>query len=224
MRLFTKASVKALRRDVEALTADCIIDDPDVVSSLFAAPKGRQTLADLFACYEAAAGDVGDEKALDALVDAARSEIADRFAGLNGRSPVGTQALAERLFRTYVGMVRDDRSVLDHFRGAMPVANRDQDVASVEGFYAEAARQFVRARAGNPDGDLRVEDMATAREMFRAAYDRVVASQGEAVARRAAIEHARTIATLAAAIYDAPNPEQVATGAEELVQSLLATP
>ena len=80
MGFFTKASVKALRRDVAALSWDNVSHDPDITSGIFIAPAGRQALADLFVVYEAAAADVGEENALEVAVDAALS-VERRYSG-----------------------------------------------------------------------------------------------------------------------------------------------
>jgi hypothetical protein len=219
--LFTKASVKALRRDVDAFTSNCVARDPDIVSSLLTAPAGRQELADLFVAYEAAAADVGEEEALEAAVDAARSEIGARFAELRSGNPRDVQDLAERLLRTFLRMAQSDTSVLEHFRGAMPVAERDKDEASLQDFFGTLARQFVIARSGNPEGSRTIEDMSTARGAFREIYDRVVADRGHEVAQWAAVDHASTMAVLTAAIYGVSDPDEVAKESEELVRSFL---
>lgn len=223
MGLFTKASVKALRRDVAALSWDNISHDPDITSGIFSAPAGRQALADLFVAYEAAAADVGEGDAIEIAVDAALSEIDARYTRIGAGDPRDAQDLAERLLRAFLGMARSDPSALEHFRGAMPV-DLDSDENNVQGFYAELARQFVIARSGDPNGNRRIEDMSTARGMFREKYNRVVANKGHEVAQWAAIDHARTIAILCAAIYGLPDPGAVSQDAEELVRSLLADP
>lgn len=72
---FTKASVKALRRDVAALSSNYISRDLQITSALFTAPRGRQALADLFLAYETAAADVGEEDAIEIAVDAVLAEF-----------------------------------------------------------------------------------------------------------------------------------------------------
>jgi hypothetical protein len=223
MGFFTKASVKALRRDVAALSWDKISGDSDITSGIFIAPAGRQALADLFVVYEAASADVGEEDALEVAVDAALSEIDARYTRIGAGDPRDAQDVAERILRTFLGMVRRDRSALEHFRGAMPV-DLDNDEKSIQGFYGGLARQFVIARSGDPNGNRRIEDMSTARQMFREKYDRVVANKGHEIAQWAAIDHARTMAVLCAAIYGVPDPVAVSQDAEELVRSLLADP
>jgi hypothetical protein len=223
MGFFTKASVKALRRDVAELSSDKISRDPDITSGIFTAPVGRQALADLFVAYEAVATDVGEEDALEIAVDAALSEIDACYRKERWGDPRPEQDVAERLLRSFLGMVRSDRSVLESFRGAMPV-DLDSDEKSIQGFYVELARQFVIARSGDPDGNRGIEDMSTARGMMREKYDRVVATRGHEVAQWAAIDHARTMSVLCAAIYGLPDPVAVSRDAEDLVRSLLADP
>ena len=222
MGFFTKASVKALRRDVDAFTSNYVNNDPDIVSRLLTAPKGRQELAGLFVAYEAAAAVVGEEEALEAAIDAAHSEIDARFAKLRNGNPRDTQDLVERLLRTFLGMTQSDSSVLEHFRGA--IAEVDKDEGRLRGFCGSLARHLVIARSGDPEGNRTIEDMSTAREMYREIYDRVVADRGHELAQRATVDHACTMAVLSAAIYGIADLHGVAPEADDLVRSLLADP
>ena len=219
MGLFTRPTVTAVRKAAEAVGELCVPESIGHLrlpgSSLVMGPRGQYSLGVLFAAYEAAVTDVGENKAFNAAVNAAR----------DGAGPApADQDLAERVVCALLHVAPDDSSLRERFNRAMSGHPEDKDERDLQEFFCEVARQEVIGWSGEPQGFDRVKDMFTARAMFREIYDRVVANKGPDAADRVTYEHARTATRIYAEIFGVNDEDSATQAVDELIKSFLADP